>query len=511
MDVSYDNVKQGAGYYSYTCVRKCAADGKRLIIEDRMSDGTTFQLLIRRIAVNEVTDVSAVAIVVLHVGEPSADQEMSYSYIAKTLSDDYIKLFVVDLDTDEYTELINDSTGVGATATRRGTGYFSNSYANLKGHVYEDDVDEFLVNVTKENVEKAIAETGVFSYTYRRYYDSEPRYVNFRAVKLNNKFNQLMVGLTDVDQRVKQEREVSIAREEHIAFSRIASISGDIIAVFTIDIDSGRFQVFNFQGEKKEEYIRYSDFFKMSEKYGLDNVHPDDLEGYLENFTKDKILETIKEDGLFFYDFRSKVNGKMIYTRAKGAIRKEEGDKLIVGMIDVDSQIKKEKEYVMNLAAAKRSASMDELTGVRNKRSFDDTKGQLDESIDDGVSPEFALAVFDLNGLKQVNDTLGHQAGDRYIKKGCDIICKTFKHSPVFRIGGDEFAVVVQGEDLEDADYLMDKISRINKKNLKAGDVVIAGGLARYSDERSVTEVFERADKIMYINKKKLKEDFEEE
>ena len=57
------------------------------------------------------------------------------------------------------------------------------------------------------------------------------------------------------------------------------------------------------------------------------------------------------------------------------------------------------------------------------------------------------MGVFDCDNLKQINDQNGHDKGDIYIRAASQLICRVFAHSPVFRIGGDEFAVVLQNED----------------------------------------------------------------
>ena len=98
-----------------------------------------------------------------------------------------------------------------------------------------------------------------------------------------------------------------------------------------------------------------------------------------------------------------------------------------------------------------------------------------------------------------------HQAGDQYIRQACMLICNIFKHSPVFRIGGDEFAVISQGGDYEHMDELLEKVREHNRKALLSGDVVIACGMSRFEDDSCVAAVFERADHNMYEDKNDLK------
>ena len=114
--------------------------------------------------------------------------------------------------------------------------------------------------------------------------------------------------------------------------------------------------------------------------------------------------------------------------------------------------------------------------------------------------------VLDVNDLKKVNDSAGHEAGDQYIRDACRIICNTFKHSPVFRIGGDEFAVIAQGDDYARIENLIVRMKEYNAQALGSGGIVIACGMARNKGDASVAPVFERADQIMYENKSDLKD-----
>jgi len=99
----------------------------------------------------------------------------------------------------------------------------------------------------------------------------------------------------------------------------------------------------------------------------------------------------------------------------------------------------------------------DELTGIRNKLGFADEIRRLQERIEAGDT-EFAIALCDLNFLDTINDKYGTDKGDVAIKKLCHLICVTFEHSPVFRIIGGEFAIVLTGQDLHNYDVLADTL-----------------------------------------------------
>ena len=152
-------------------------------------------------------------------------------------------------------------------------------------------------------------------------------------------------------------------------------------------------------------------------------------------------------------------------------------------------------------------AFTDPLTGIKSKHAFVLKEEEMDEQISAGEEVDFGVIVCDVNGLKKVNDTLGHKAGDDYIRSASDMLCEYYKHSPVFRIGGDEFAVLLQGHDFEHREELLDNINRQIEENLRCGKVVASLGMTVFEPEtdRSFHEVFKRADGLMYKRKMQLK------
>ena len=152
-------------------------------------------------------------------------------------------------------------------------------------------------------------------------------------------------------------------------------------------------------------------------------------------------------------------------------------------------------------------ANTDPLTGVKSKHAFAVEEGRMETQIVDGEAEDFAVVVCDVNGLKHINDTLGHKAGDEYIRSACHLLCDFYTHSPVFRVGGDEFVVVLKGRDFEDRDTIFKDINARIEQNLKDGKVVISVGMSDYDQaaDASFHEVFKRADQLMYTRKMELK------
>ncbi|MBO4331212.1 MAG: diguanylate cyclase [Oscillospiraceae bacterium] len=162
--------------------------------------------------------------------------------------------------------------------------------------------------------------------------------------------------------------------------------------------------------------------------------------------------------------------------------------------------------------AFSRLARRDALTGIRNRTAYEEEVIRLDRQLKNG-GKAFGIAVIDLNDLKRINDTYGHEQGNIAIKKCCRLICSVFAHSPVFRIGGDEFAVILENEDHVNAHGLIKRFSDELEKQLHDSaasaweQYSAAIGYASYdpSGDGGVSDVFRRADKAMYSRKNEMK------
>ncbi|MBQ7499292.1 MAG: diguanylate cyclase [Clostridia bacterium] len=165
------------------------------------------------------------------------------------------------------------------------------------------------------------------------------------------------------------------------------------------------------------------------------------------------------------------------------------------------------KDHISDL---NKQVFVDALTHVKNKGAFADFTEDLQKKIDDGGKYiEFAIGVFDCDDLKKVNDKFGHEKGDLYLKAASRAICSVFQHSPVFRIGGDEFSVILRNEDYGNREALIRRFEKvteeINNTNENVWEQVhISMGVAVYDpdNDSAVTDVVRRADKTMYENKR---------
>ena len=166
----------------------------------------------------------------------------------------------------------------------------------------------------------------------------------------------------------------------------------------------------------------------------------------------------------------------------------------------------KEHEKLQHLLAYR-----DSLTGLRNTNSYWAWITDFDKEIE-SKKIVFGVMVLDINYLKETNDRYGHDVGNKLIVSAARLISDIFKRSPVFRIGGDEFLVILQNRDLDEKDALLkifdeECLSKSVDTDKESIPVSIAKGFARYDSEKDTNfiDVFNNADDAMYENKRKIK------
>ena len=157
-------------------------------------------------------------------------------------------------------------------------------------------------------------------------------------------------------------------------------------------------------------------------------------------------------------------------------------------------------------------AYYDPLTKVKNRAAYEKKCEELEEDIFN-LNARFAIVMADVNNLKKVNDEFGHDMGNEYIVGTCRLLSDIFKRSPMFRVGGDEFIIVLEGKDYANREELKKKAmtelekTSCNKEEKPWKRYSAAIGMADYvqGEDMGVEEVFKRADEEMYSNKVKMK------
>lgn len=150
---------------------------------------------------------------------------------------------------------------------------------------------------------------------------------------------------------------------------------------------------------------------------------------------------------------------------------------------------------------------IDPLTGVRNRVYF----YEISKQLDDMPFPQ-AYVVIDINNLKFVNDTYGHDMGDQLIRKCSDVLSEVFKNELIFRMGGDEFLVIYCPKNPEQVSNDLCRVSELTSRMTLQNDMVCvenlsmaSGSYIRSSSEEPYQKAIREADNAMYCIKKKMK------
>ena len=167
---------------------------------------------------------------------------------------------------------------------------------------------------------------------------------------------------------------------------------------------------------------------------------------------------------------------------------------VLVSIQDITAR-KKAEEYLHYLG------THDVMTGLFNRAYFEETIQKLEHSRKDPVS----IIVLDLNYLKKTNDTLGHQAGDKLIRRLAEVLTAAFNNGQIAaRIGGDEFAIILpRTEEAETAEFIkqIHALMEINNKYYREPILSISIGAATSQPSMNMERVIQLADDAMYKNK----------
>lgn len=177
-------------------------------------------------------------------------------------------------------------------------------------------------------------------------------------------------------------------------------------------------------------------------------------------------------------------------------------------LVKKDTEITNMKEYVNKMDVL---AYRDSLTGAGNKAAYEKAVKRLDWDILAG-NAEFAIVMADLNYLKRINDNYGHDKGNEYIIKMHEMLSGVFVKSPIFRIGGDEFVIIAQEDELMHCEEYINSLKEdmaklLQNKHLEPWErISTAFGYSLYdrNQHENTSDVFKCADDAMYEDKRQM-------
>ncbi|MCR4934793.1 MAG: diguanylate cyclase [Lachnospiraceae bacterium] len=433
-----------------------------------------------------------------------------HDHIASVMAEDYEAIFYIDKETGEYISFAESKKYMNLNADASGRDFFREAVDSIEKCVYPEDWEYAKAFYDKESMLKNLEGRRSFSFKYRIMVEGEPRYFLF-TVMSEKDGKYLIFYEKDIEDELVAETTQKENQRRTVTFGRIAeSLASNYDVIYYVDVEAASyisFEVNNIYGQLQIS-ASGDDFFEDIRKNVPQIIHKQDVDRVIDFLSKDNLLSMLENHNGRSIDYRLIVSGKPRFTRL--SVRKtSDRTHFIIGVEDIDAEVKREKQQLKVLKSEKELARRDELTGVKNKTAYKELVESVQGNMDNGMDYlTFALVVCDANNLKQINDTYGHAAGDEYIKSTARLLCDVYAHSPIFRVGGDEFIVFLRGTDYTSRQDLLDKLREQVLNNKKAGaGVILASGMSEYrpDSDTSVTDIFERADKEMYENKQKLK------
>ena len=299
--------------------------------------------------------------------------------------------------------------------------------------------------------------------------------------------------------------------KDQVAFDQVAiTLAKEFDSMYYVDIEDDEFVEF-FHSEMLKGFNlpeQGKDFFAFLSEQAERVVHPDDLDYVKQLVNKEILLEKLSKNNSSLIVCRFILDGEIIHI-CHISVMCEDHKHILCCIRNIESEFKDREMQDQMLKSAENLARLDELTGIKNKNAYTEHIKQIDNKIISGdPDTKFAVIMCDINDLKAINDTRGHSFGDESIQVACRMICDVFGSSSVYRIGGDEFVVILTGDDYKYRErclYILQQKSEANAR-LRSGPV-LACGMAHYNSgiDRNFNEVFARADGRMYANKKELK------
>ena len=444
------------------------------------------------------------------IDRETARQKEIYNQITSSLAEQYDTLYYIDLEDNTYSEISSTDEYKKLNVPATGKDFFAESRRSIRKYVHPEDQEKALAIHYKDVMLGNLKNRNSFSIAYRLVVNGEVRHIRHTEIMAMDR-KHMIVCIENIDSEVQAQLALKADREKSVTYTQIAeTLAAHYDLIYYIDCETAHYA--ELSAKRKSGALKVqeegADFFATSRKNLNRLIYVEDRERIRNFLDRDHLISGLEDRRQLTEDYRMNVGGgKTQYTRMEVTYSSDHSH-FIICVENRDNDVRREQEHLAALSMANEMARRDELTQVKNKTAYHETEKELQRLIDEEGDP-FGIVVCDINGLKMINDTEGHRAGDEYIRACCALICRVYQHSPVYRIGGDEFAVILRGEDFANREKLLADLQRQVEGNVRMSEgPVIASGMATLQPEedRLVEDVFTRADNRMYVNKTHLKE-----
>ena len=445
--------------------------------------------------------------------DPEARKLAELYGIAQALSSDFESVYYVDLETEDYTEF----NAHGSKAFRiklNGVNFFGECQRNLRRVAFPEDKERLLNLMCKEEISAAMKLIPVLTADYRQLVDGRPEYYRLKIVRADRADERhVVIGVSNINgqkayQRTQQQK-FEKAHLDSVTYGRIAqALAKDFYTIYYVNLDTNEFMEFSSSDKYRELQIETNgiDFFETCLHAVPITVHEEDVDKVLYVLNKENMLRELEKNDSISTSYRLIMSGEAVYVNLK-IIRMDEtqdGQHYIIAAIsNIDAQMKRDQEF----AEAQITAMKDSLTGVKNRRAFIKEEKEINEAIADGSSGDFGIVVCNVMGVDEMIAAGSAKKADRIVSEACELVCDMFRHSPVYRLSGDQFTVILRDRDLKNEELIMKLLHTALDKNRQKGGAALATGISHFdpSIDRDLQSVFERANIATYENKMELK------
>lgn len=433
---------------------------------------------------------------------------LSFEDFAAAFSLDYECVFFVDVATGNYSMYAFRGGHKNLELTET-SDFWADTKVNLEAFVFKEDKKGFAEVVNKDFLLKAVQHDSVFKFKYRLQMGEEVVWFQMKVILGHSQCRDyLVIGVNNIDQQERERLDLEHRASKSRIYGQIVmALAERYDALYMVNVETGHFAQYKSERAFNELSVARNgeDFFNQLRIDAESVVYKEDRPLICSALTQETLLKELDDNGVFTLTYRINSLKGPLYMNLVAVY--SDKSHIVISVTNVDAQVRREQKIKEEASAAYAKSLRDDLTGIKNKKAYCEFENRLNLQIQSGESVRFAIAICDVNGLKMVNDTYGHIAGDEYIRSASKHVCETFKHSPVFRVGGDEFVVILLGSDFENREKLeQDFVKKVNDSTGK-NKVSLACGISVFdpAHDKNVSVVFERADALMYKNKVSMK------
>lgn len=380
----------------------------------------------------------------------------------------------------------------------------------IRAYVYTyvaDRNDEIMESVRIENVEERIKDGDLYTIEYMRI--NEEGVISYHQMIFalagdSESAEKFILAFKDVDKIVRKHMADKQYLREQLYI--VNALSRDYYNIFKIDMENGTVVILKLDGyvtkgmeDAGDKVYPYDVLYKQ---YVTDRVYSEDQPAMMKALSLEVIRRKMKDSNEYVSSYRVMDNDEIHYYQFT-YIPISPHDKsmgILAGFKNVDDVVAgaKEREQLIALAET------DIMTGILNRGSGEK---KVKAALDTGVRGMFCIV--DIDSFKHINDTYGHDTGDKVIKGIADVLKDEFrKRDIVFRLGGDEYAifapnVVDEAKGSKIMHRVFSKIMELDipemvdlKPSVSVGAVLLPQGI-----EVKFEEAYRRADECVYQSK----------